>query len=47
VTLAQLGDKLGISKERVRQIEFEALDKLREAITKAVGDPVEAGLKQG
>ncbi len=47
VTLAQLGDKLGISKERVRQIEFEALGKLREAITKAVGDPVEVGLKQG
>jgi RNA polymerase sigma-32 factor len=47
VTLAELGDKLGISKERVRQIEFEALGKLREAITKAVGDPVEAGLKQG
>jgi RNA polymerase primary sigma factor len=28
-TLRELGDRLGISGERVRQIEYEALDKLR------------------
>ena len=31
-TLEQLGDLLGISKERVRQIEIEALRKLRKAL---------------
>lgn len=34
VTLEALGDRLGISKERVRQIESRALEKLREALTK-------------
>jgi RNA polymerase sigma-32 factor len=29
-----LGDRLGISKERVRQIESRAMEKLREALTK-------------
>ncbi|WP_417487465.1 RNA polymerase factor sigma-32 [Maricaulis sp.] len=43
-TLASLGDVLGISKERVRQIENAALDKLRGHLTAAVGDPYEAGL---
>lgn len=43
-TLSELGDKLGISKERVRQIEFEALGKIRNSITHAVGDPAEVGL---
>ncbi len=33
-TLEDLGDELGISKERVRQIENRALEKLREALTK-------------
>ncbi|GIL00414.1 MAG: RNA polymerase factor sigma-32 [Alphaproteobacteria bacterium] len=31
-TLEQLGEELGISKERVRQIENRALDKLRKAL---------------
>ena len=43
-TLEQLGERLGISKERVRQIEASALVKLRKALTDMVGDPVEAGL---
>jgi len=45
-TLASLGDVLGISKERVRQIENAALDKLRGHLTAAVGETYEAGLIQ-
>ena len=45
VTLECLGKKLGISKERVRQIEHQALDKLKLALTKTTnGDPVGSGL---
>ena len=45
VTLENLGKKLGISKERVRQIEHEALGKLRGALlAKTGGDPHHAGL---
>jgi RNA polymerase sigma-32 factor len=43
-TLESLGRQLGVSKERVRQIEHAALNKLKAALTAAVGDPVEAGL---
>jgi RNA polymerase sigma-32 factor len=42
-TLESLGQRLGISKERVRQIESHALEKLRRALVARVGDPVEAG----
>lgn len=44
VTLEVLGRRLGISKERVRQIEHQALGKLRKALTRMVGDPEVAGL---
>lgn len=44
VTLESLGARLGISKERVRQIEANALSKLKRALIEQVGDPVEAGL---
>lgn len=44
VTLAVLGGELGISKERVRQLEAQALGKLKQAIIRLVGDPVVAGL---
>ncbi len=44
VTLEVLGKRLGISKERVRQIEHQALNKLRKTLTKIVGDPDKAGL---
>jgi len=44
VTLEELGRRLGISKERVRQIEHQALKKLKTALTTEVADPVEAGL---
>lgn len=47
VTLAALGLELGISKERVRQIEHQALGKLRIALQEIVGDPEEAGLIPG
>ena len=32
MTLGQLGEKLKISKERVRQIEAKALNKIKKAI---------------
>lgn len=44
VTLESLGQKLGVSKERVRQIEHQALRKLKSSLTRMVGDPEEAGL---
>jgi len=44
VTLDHLGKELGISKERVRQIEHHALKKMRAALLRQVGDPEAAGL---
>lgn len=44
VTLEALGRKLGVSKERVRQIEHHALSKLRHVLERRVGDPRAAGL---
>ena len=44
MTLESLGRKLGISKERVRQIECQAMDKLRISLWERGGDPLEAGL---
>ena len=44
VTLERLGVHLGISKERVRQIEHQALKKLKKALTETVGDPDDVGL---
>ena len=44
VTLEVLGKRLGISKERVRQIEHQALGKLRKALVSIVGDPEDTGL---
>ncbi len=38
-TLESLGETLGISKERVRQIENRALDKLKDALLQANADP--------
>ena len=43
-TLECMGKALGISKERVRQIEHHALKKLKAALEGAVGDPRAAGL---
>jgi len=42
-TLEALGKKMGISKERVRQIEHNALKKLKSALVRQVSDPVAAG----
>ena len=47
ITLERLGVDLGISKERVRQIEHAALEKLRKALTEIAGDPDEAGMLPG
>jgi RNA polymerase sigma-32 factor len=44
MTLADLGVRLGISKERVRQLESQALGKLKEAIVKETGDPHISGI---
>ena len=44
VTLESIGQELGISKERVRQIEHQALGKLRKALVRIVGDPETSGL---
>ncbi|MEQ8370062.1 MAG: RNA polymerase factor sigma-32 [Alphaproteobacteria bacterium] len=37
-TLAEIGDDFGVSKERIRQIEAKALDKLRENLGARVGE---------
>ena len=44
ITLEALGKRLGISKERVRQIEHAALKKLKLALMRIVGDPEDSGL---
>ncbi len=38
-TLEQLGQKLGVSKERVRQLEHRALNKLKSAILRRIESP--------
>jgi len=38
VTLREIGDKYGITRERVRQIEARLLDKLRERLTDKIAD---------
>ena len=43
-TLEELGVRLGISKERVRQIEHRALTKLRAALLRHIKDPAESVL---
>jgi RNA polymerase sigma-32 factor len=43
-TLEELGARLGISKERVRQIEHRALQKLKASLLRRIGDPIEADL---
>ena len=40
-TLEELGRELGVSKERVRQLEHRALQKLRQAMTRHVETPME------
>ncbi len=44
LTLETLGQNLGISKERVRQIEQQALNKLKVSLTKQSGEALAAGL---
>ena len=33
MTLKEIGERIGLTRERVRQIEHEALNKLRDAMT--------------
>ena len=42
ITLEQLGSQFGISKERVRQIENRALEKMKTAIIEQINDPIAA-----
>ena len=41
ITLAEIGESFGVSKERIRQIEARALRKLRAALTDLVNRPEE------
>jgi len=40
-TLEELGAELGVSKERIRQLETRALGKLKASMLKRAGDPRE------
>ena len=44
VTLEALGQELGVSKERVRQIEQAAMGKLKKILIDIAGNPEESGL---
>jgi RNA polymerase sigma-32 factor len=46
VTLEELGKELGISKERVRQLEQRAMEKLKGSITDVIADPTELFIAQ-
>jgi len=46
-TLEELGRRLGISKERVRQIEHRALQKLKGALLRRVKDPADEAILIG
>jgi RNA polymerase sigma-32 factor len=43
LTLQQLGDEFGVSRERVRQLEARLTGKLREYLKKTLGDAVGVG----
>jgi RNA polymerase sigma-32 factor len=45
-TLEELGRQLGVSKERVRQLEHRALTKLRASISRRVAQPEELFLEE-
>jgi RNA polymerase sigma-32 factor len=47
VTLEQLGKRLGVSKERVRQLEARAMGKLKAALLRVVGGRTELLLNKG
>jgi RNA polymerase sigma-32 factor len=47
LTLAALGERLGVSKERIRQIEAQAMAKLKAALLGRIANPASAGLFAG
>jgi RNA polymerase sigma-32 factor len=46
-TLEELGRKLGVSKERVRQLEHRAMLKLRESMMRRIETPTDLFVEQG
>ena len=43
MTLQQLGDEFGVSRERVRQLEARLTGRLRDYLRQSLGDAVEVG----
>jgi RNA polymerase sigma-32 factor len=43
MTLQELGNEFGVSRERVRQLEARLLGRLREYLRKELGDAVAVG----
>jgi RNA polymerase sigma-32 factor len=47
LTLQEIGDKYGITRERARQIERRMMDRLRDFLREELGDAVDVALERG
>ncbi len=47
LTLQEIGDKYGITRERARQIERRMMDRLRDFLRQELGDAVDVALERG